>query len=150
MPRILSRLRIDEVSAVDRAAGEGTKIVLMKRDDSKPHVEEAARASYEKFLKIFTKADAADDGDDDGGGLTNHPVIQMARLLVASGRFGDHGQALHHLLNTSTGQALLARMHKAADQPTEKEQPTMSSIESFQNVAKTHGVPGIVEIAKNI
>src|SRR5262245_8911951 len=32
MPRILKNIRIDEVSAVTKAAGVGTKIVLMKRD----------------------------------------------------------------------------------------------------------------------
>ena len=31
MPKVLTRLRIDEVSAVDRGAGDGVKIVLMKR-----------------------------------------------------------------------------------------------------------------------
>ena len=34
MPRILKNIRIDEVSAVTKGAGEGTRIVLMKRDDS--------------------------------------------------------------------------------------------------------------------
>jgi len=34
MPKVLSRLRVDEVSCVTKGAGEGTKIVLMKRDDS--------------------------------------------------------------------------------------------------------------------
>src|SRR5258705_9748397 len=54
---------------------------------------------------IVTKDDGA---DDDAGDITNqHPVVQAARLLVASGRFGDHGQALDYLLNTATGQALL-------------------------------------------
>src|SRR5262249_48718975 len=33
-PTVLTRLRIDEVSLVDRAAGEGCKIVISKRDDS--------------------------------------------------------------------------------------------------------------------
>jgi hypothetical protein len=32
MPRILSNLKIDEVSAVDRGAGEGVRIMLTKRD----------------------------------------------------------------------------------------------------------------------
>jgi hypothetical protein len=36
MPKILTRLKITEVSAVDRGAGENVKIVLMKRDDSGP------------------------------------------------------------------------------------------------------------------
>jgi hypothetical protein len=34
MPRILHKLRINEVSHVDRGAGEGVKVVLMKRDDT--------------------------------------------------------------------------------------------------------------------
>src|SRR6516162_10895995 len=34
--RLLRNLRINEVSAVDRGAGEGVKIVLMKRDDEPP------------------------------------------------------------------------------------------------------------------
>lgn len=32
MPKILTRLRIDEVSSVDRGAGKGVKIMLMKQD----------------------------------------------------------------------------------------------------------------------
>ena len=34
MPRILKNIRIDEVSAVTKGAGEGTRVVLMKREDS--------------------------------------------------------------------------------------------------------------------
>jgi hypothetical protein len=36
MPRILHKLRIDEISHVDRGAGEGVKVVLMKRDNDAP------------------------------------------------------------------------------------------------------------------
>jgi hypothetical protein len=46
--RMLTRLRINEVSAVDRGAGEGVKIVLMKRADDEPRskgpLERAERA----------------------------------------------------------------------------------------------------------
>jgi hypothetical protein len=34
MPKVLTKLRIDEISAVDKGAGEGCKVVLYKRDDS--------------------------------------------------------------------------------------------------------------------
>ena len=102
MPRILTRLRIDEVSAVDKGAGEGVKIVLMKRRDRRDgsskerwqrHEREwlAGRACYDRFAKIFGVSKAADgDGDDDGdrennGGHLDHPVVDLARLLVASG-----------------------------------------------------------------
>src|SRR6516165_1355671 len=38
--RVLTRLRIDEVSAVDKGAGKGVKVVLMKRDqDDATHPE---------------------------------------------------------------------------------------------------------------
>ena len=33
MPRLLRNLRIDEISSVDRGAGEGCRIMLYKRDN---------------------------------------------------------------------------------------------------------------------
>jgi len=49
--RVLTRLRINEVSAVDRGAGENCKVVISKRDDDyNPEpltVQERARAKYE-------------------------------------------------------------------------------------------------------
>jgi hypothetical protein len=143
LPRVLTKIRIDEVSAVTAGAGEGVKVLLMKRHDSKPHVEEAARASRRAyFLKIFTKADSGAD-DVGSGDIINHPVVQMARLLVASGKFGDHGQALDYLLNKPNGQALLARMRKAADQKPAKE-TNMESIEKL----KTERTENLLTIGK--
>jgi hypothetical protein len=60
----------------------------------------------------------------------------------------------HHSLTS----ALIQHLHDALDRRREahgyhksaKEQPAMSSIESLENIAKTHGVAGVVEIAKNI
>jgi hypothetical protein len=40
MPRILKNIRIDEVSACTKGAGVGTRIVLMKRDDSADDFDE--------------------------------------------------------------------------------------------------------------
>jgi hypothetical protein len=97
------------------------------------------KADRDTFEKIFEKAD--DDGGDrengdhdrdGGGGLANHPVVQLARLLVASGKFGDHAQALDHLLNTARGVALV-RTHKAA---TEKE----SNMDSIHAIMKSGGI----------
>ena len=119
MPKILTQLKITEVSAVDRGAGEGVRILLMKRDTDEPHVE-----AYEKFLKIFTSKAAADGGDDDAGdrsdqntGLADHPIVRLARLLVASGSQSDLASAVHYLLNTSSGAGLLHRVrtHKGVD-----------------------------------
>lgn len=48
MPKMLTRLRIDEVSSVDRGAGEGVKIMLMKRNKDKVMPET-------KLSKMFSK-----------------------------------------------------------------------------------------------
>jgi hypothetical protein len=134
MPRILTKIRIDEVSAVDRAAGEGTKIVLMKRHDAP--TEAASRRAF--FLKIF-KADAADDGDDDAGdrsddagSLADHPIVQIARLLVANGHKADIASALHYLLNTSHGGALLHRVSTLKGE-------TMRTTETVESILKDCG-----------
>jgi hypothetical protein len=90
-------------------------------------------------VAIVSKADAAGDGGNDGGGdITNHPVVQAARLLVASGKFGDHGQALDYLLNKPAGQALLTRL-KAADQPAAKE----SKMDSIHSIMKDGSIAGV-------
>jgi hypothetical protein len=39
MPRVLSRLRIDEISAVDKAANDGVKVTLFKRDEARERSE---------------------------------------------------------------------------------------------------------------
>jgi hypothetical protein len=49
VPKLLTRLRIDEVSAVDRGAGDGVKILLMKRDASKRKDKPMS-----KFMEFFT------------------------------------------------------------------------------------------------
>ena len=156
MPRILTKLRISEVSAVDKGAGNGVRIMLMKRDDdrprSKPHVERAARRlrklqeerdrphSFNAVLarmEAMAKADA--DGDelldrDDGGGASDHPIVQLATLLVASGKFPGHAQALDHLLNSPRGVALV-RTHKAA-----KDNPPMDTVLSIMKDGSVAGV----------
>jgi hypothetical protein len=55
--RVLTRLRIDEVSAVDKGAGKGVKIMLMKRADAADdHVDlspaEIARAKIEGYQAL--------------------------------------------------------------------------------------------------
>jgi hypothetical protein len=121
---------------VDRGAGEGVRVVLMKR--AEPHAE-----SYEKYLQIFTtsKADAAGDGGNDAGdrsdentGLANHPAVRLATLLVVSGKFSNIGDALDYLLNKPAGQALLTRL-KAADQPA-KDAP----MDSIHSIMKDGGI----------
>jgi hypothetical protein len=165
MARILTKLRIDEVSAVDTGAGDGVKILLMKRDDtprSKPHLERYQRR-LRKFEQIFAKElddretsditgatyprgrlfsdlineddDRVDDDDDDDNGdiekQADHHASTVADLLVESGRFPHRTAALDHLLNSSRGNALLARMHKAADQTAKESNMRSDTLESI-------------------
>jgi hypothetical protein len=180
MPQLLTRLKITEVSAVDRAAGEGTKIVLLKRDDtprSKPHLERYQRRlrklqesrSFNAIIKQLDDQEISpltgaaysrtrlpdldddddrvdDDNDDDIEKLADHHASTVADLLVEAGSFPHRASALSHLLHKPSGQALLARMHKAADQ-TAKETSMTSHSEFVQSVVKQYGV---VALAKSM
>jgi hypothetical protein len=111
------------------------KIVLMKRA---PDDEPQARS----FNDIMAKA-VADDGGDDAGdrsdqntSLADHPIVQLAQLLVASGRQPDLSAALHYLLSTSHGSALLHRVrtHKAAKD---------HSMDTVHAIMKDAGIAGV-------
>jgi hypothetical protein len=159
MPQVLTRLKITEVSAVDRGAGDGTKIVLMKRDDrprSKPHLERYARR-LRKFQEMFDSPERdrrrsfneivgkADDRDDSGGGgASDHHASKVADLLVEAGSHPDRASALSHLLHSPQGQALLARMHKKDDPPMTS---TSTHAEFVRDVVKQFGV---VALAKSM
>jgi hypothetical protein len=131
-----------------------------------PNPAESARSgSYNKFLKIFMgkaddcrdEADEDDDdrdeidredegnGDrgDDGGGGSDHALSRLADLTVESGKFSSRAEALNWLISHPNGHAF-TRLHKVA--ATAKESP----MTSLQDIAKTHGVDGVVQIAKNI
>jgi hypothetical protein len=138
----------DNVVARATAALAQSVASIVGCDDDDATKAAALTQTFTEFQIYLEKAD--DDGGDrengdrnraGGGGLANHPVVQLARLLVASGKFGDHAEALDHLLNTPRGVALV-RTHKAA---TEKEKP-MDRIETIRNIAKTGG--GVVVMAK--
>jgi hypothetical protein len=109
-------------------------------------------ARYDRsFNGIMAKAAA--DGDetdrkrnDGGGGTSDHHASKVADLLVEAGSFPHRTAALQHLLHKPSGQALLSRMSKAADQ-TEKETPSMSHSEFVQSVVKQYG---IVALAKSM
>jgi hypothetical protein len=87
MPRILTKLRIDEVSAVDRGAGDGVKIVLMKRDDtprSKPHLERYQRRlrklrESRSFNEIIKQARQYGNLAADGRDVQQNPSTSRRR-----------------------------------------------------------------------
>jgi hypothetical protein len=56
MPNVLTKLRIDEISAVDRGAGEGARITLWKRDSATKKATDMA----DRFLEVCKRVA---DGD---------------------------------------------------------------------------------------
>jgi hypothetical protein len=88
MPRVLRDLRIEEISAVTKGAGAGTRIVLMKRDDSDD------RDNF--YTKLFRGVGKS------SGRVARHPP-RMRSHDVHSTR----AEALRGLLFTPDGHALM-------------------------------------------
>jgi hypothetical protein len=112
MPRRLQRLRIDEISSVDKGAGAGTRILLRKRDDASD-----IRSGTNAESGNAPNADAIDNIRDRIAGMHDpsraftHVVNNIAR---------DHkitvGEAQRRVLSTPSGKAMfqLALQHDRA------------------------------------
>ena len=165
MPRRLSKLRIDEVSAVDRGAGEGTRIVLHKRDDSGRifrkifGVETPAdalrdtlnKAAAKERLQDLVEDDEADDesveGDApaDGSGNDRHHVDRLADLVLqASDGSLTKPEVLNWLLRTPRGNQLVSRMRGTA----KREVTPMNREQELASIAKQDG--GIQAICEHV
>lgn len=96
MPRILHKLRIDEISSVDRGAGDGCKIVLYKRDAPRRKVfgyEMPKPEPRSVYQEIFArKRDQRRDRirhlrrhiADGGGGVQPEPMDPVATTAAVS------------------------------------------------------------------
>jgi hypothetical protein len=115
MPNKLTKLRIDEISSVDRGAGEGCRIILMKRDASSGPL---------LFDDVMAKADTSDalrgprDEPDDKK-LSDKLDEIVAEMIVAAPSLHPN-RARRWLLHTESGRALLAQ------HTTKKELPTLN------------------------
>jgi hypothetical protein len=133
MPRYLTKLKIKEVSSVDKGAGDGVKIILMKRDDDSNERDRpmARRSIAEIFDSVdysllparrVDKFDDDDEYEDDLGGVkfdnteneqTNsnnietHPQVErhVAALRVANPNLSRE-DAMHYLLHSQSGRDL--------------------------------------------
>jgi hypothetical protein len=96
MPRELTKLRVSEVSSVDRGAGEGVRIMLMKRDAALPADVEAyiKREFSDDDRKRLAESGAA---MKDGG----YPIENKADLhnaVQAFGRAKDKPATRRHII----------------------------------------------------
>lgn len=87
MVKKLTKLRIDEISSVDRGAGEGCKIVLMKRDD-----------------------DSQDD--DDSQSTVADKLDGMVDAMLLAAPTLDRQKAAHYLIHTAHGRRLYEHLSK--------------------------------------
>src|ERR1700720_1771476 len=94
-PQVLRNLRIDEVSAVDKGAGVGTRIALFKRDDT------PRRKSADDNVAVFETEidDDSPQAADAERERVQHLVSALADLCVeaSEGRL-SRPAALRHLL----------------------------------------------------
>jgi hypothetical protein len=133
------------------AALETSVASIIGCDESDATKREALVETFSQFATYMERNGAmakslADESGDVNVGASDHHASKVADLLVEAKSFPDRAAALQHLLHKPSGQALLSRMHKAADQ-TGKEHPIMDRTTELREIAKAGG---IVAVAKAI
>lgn len=88
MVKKLTKLRIDEVSSVDRGAGEGCRILLFKRDDESPN------------------------DDDDSQSTVADKLDGMVDAMLLAAPTLDRQEAAHYLIHTAHGRRLYEHLSK--------------------------------------
>ena len=90
MPKILRRLKINEVSSVDRGAGEGVHIVLMKQNDDQEY--------WKREFSAEQRRSAADSGAAlPDGSFPIHNKSDLHNAMQAIGRAKDPARAKAHI-----------------------------------------------------
>jgi hypothetical protein len=124
MVRILTKLRVDEISSVTRGAGEGVKIVLMKLDNGggKAMVDKPANfyapqrpLLFNDFMKLrkLSEAEAAEDvRDEDDDDKVEPKLRAWARLMVVVDPSRTEEEHLYRLTQTAHGQAVARHLNE--------------------------------------
>lgn len=119
--KLLTRLRTGEVSSVDRGAGEGVKIVLMKRDDAadrrdhrerrRPQIDKRLENIFEAYLgdgrPLLRKRTKAGSGDAWAQYRRDHARELERRRNDMVGRGGELGETWKQVRDLAGAQALL-------------------------------------------
>jgi hypothetical protein len=150
MAKKLTRLKIDEISLVDRGAGEGVRVMLSKRRD-RPSINEQRWATMFRREVDFSKIHEPpvdDIVDDDNGDVTDGKLSpqleQHINALIVAVPGTSRSQAANFLLRTAHGRGLL-RTLATVKSTTNKETP-MDRATELQSIVKSHG--GIQAMAK--
>jgi hypothetical protein len=82
MPRVLHKLRIDEISLCDRAAGEGTRVALYKRNDASSTKKKATDMA-DHFVEVCKRLG---DGDPSIIVPSEHELTQHIQKYASDNR----------------------------------------------------------------
>jgi hypothetical protein len=136
MPRILHKLRIDEVSHVDRGAGEGVKVVLMKRDDdddliakrrsprNAPSGEGPMHNEYALRFEVLRRGTALRPGEELHAGVWNSMTeAEQMQLLAEEGATEDRRER-----------------EREAQRRNNMNKSTKASGDSLRAIVKSYGV----------
>jgi hypothetical protein len=150
MARILTKLRIDEISSVDRGAGENCRVLLWKRDGNAPGtVERFPRGKLfnDVMLRKAENDDITDENQIDPNDTPTALLPKLSAMVAAMVRAEPsltEEHALFHLLHSSHGRRLAEHLNNL----TKRKDPPMNRTEELRDIAKAAG--GMAAIAKNI
>jgi len=155
MARILRNLRIDEVSACLKGAGEGTRVLIGKSDDTLRHRKRLRKMfgsiDYAKATVSFENAtppepregpDDVDDVDDDysDDAKVSPALERMVAAMIEADPQLSREHAIHCLLHTARGRSLAQHMTS-----TTKGHPMDRNAE-LQAIAKEFGVARLAKL----
>ena len=172
MPRILKNIRIDEVSAVTAGAGEGTRIVLMKRDTSgddfdewrrqqariaeeqnELHLRKHAR-NWRTFDEVLAERTAKSAEGDEAEGLKAEPrpvddvIADAADRQRDDGIVFDIGDTRLQFPNERALAAWLAVQERI--RKSNRKENTMTTPEQLQELREVVKASGLTAVVKRI
>jgi hypothetical protein len=136
MARVLTKLKINEVSAVDRGAGEGCEVVLWKRDDSPRQRQalwnKAAIAENGRRPLLFNDimlakrsevtADEDDVRDEDDSKKLSGKLREMVAAMIVAAPGLKESDAMHFLMHHPQGRRLAEHLNSISKH---KEEPML-------------------------
>ena len=105
MPNLLKDLQIDEVSSVDRGAGEGVKIMLIKRADDEPEPYWKRDFSDDQRDRLAGTGAALPDGS-----FPIETVGDLENAVRAFGRAKDKAKAKAHIISRARSLGALDKL----------------------------------------
>jgi hypothetical protein len=136
MPRLLTHLRIDEVSAVIKGANPGARVMLRKSDDlwgdDNPHLFNSI------MLRKAENDDISDENQIDPNDTPSSllpKLNDMVAAMVAAEPSLSEEDALFHLLHSPHGRKLAEHLNNISK--TEKDKSSMPQVDILKVIAIT-------------